>query len=121
VLGGGLGDDTLLGGDGDDLLSGGGRNDVLNGGRGNDTLSGGDGEDEFFFDAATGSETDFVTDFTIGEDVLVMTMPRGAGNPFEALDITATADGAVIQDGAREIVLLGVAADELGADDFVFV
>ncbi|WP_306131742.1 carbohydrate-binding protein [Roseivivax marinus] len=121
VLGGGLGDDTLLGGDGDDLLSGGGRNDVLNGGRGNDTLSGGDGADEFFFDAATGSETDFVTDFTIGEDVLVMTMPRGAGNPFEALDITATADGAVIQDGAREIVLLGVAADELGADDFVFV
>lgn len=64
------GDDSLLGGTGDDFLHGGFGHDELFGGTGNDTLTGSHGEDVFYFAATSGH--DVITDFTIGEDVLIL-------------------------------------------------
>lgn len=87
-MSGGSGDDTLYGGDGDDRLSGGNDadllyggygEDTLNGGNGNDTLAGGDdadklkggeGNDVFLFTSIDAYETNTISDFTSGEDVI---------------------------------------------------
>ncbi|NBB70091.1 MAG: hypothetical protein GVY33_07170 [Alphaproteobacteria bacterium] len=78
TLHGGDGGDRLLGGHGDDVLEGGAGFDVLVGGRGEDVLRGGDGTDvmlggadadSFVYD---GGGSDFVMDFTIGVDTLIL-------------------------------------------------
>jgi serralysin len=96
---GGLGNDLLFGKDGDDLLFGGFATDSLFGGNGNDTLQGDFGTDRFtgglgadvfrfasVLDLATGPNSDNITDFTQGEDVidlsLIDTNPGGADDPF---------------------------------------
>ena len=70
ILFGGQGDDTLLGGNGNDILFGGKGDNFLNGGLGNDTLTGGAAVNKFVIAASSGS--DVITDFTFGEDVLVL-------------------------------------------------
>jgi len=76
---GDAGTDTLWGGDGNDGLDGGAANDKLYGeagndyligGKGNDMLSGGTGADTFGFLAQGARESDVITDFKIGEDIL---------------------------------------------------
>jgi len=64
------GDDTLNGEGGDDELDGGANNDTLTGGEGFDTLTGGTGADSFVFTLA--NDGDLVTDFTQGQDLLVL-------------------------------------------------
>ena len=87
VLTGRKGEDNLYGGGGDDLLKGGGGSDVLDGGtgddelrgwKGNDTYTGGAGYDRFVFSAwETGSNV--ITDFSQGEDVIVLSQDLSAG------------------------------------------
>ncbi len=83
--------DTLIGGDGNDTLYGGKDNDLLKGqagddwlwgDSGNDTLTGGEGRDYFVLFPNTGEDT--VTDFTVGEDVIVL----AEGITFAELEIT---------------------------------
>jgi len=82
VLDGGDGIDRLEGRAGADRLRGGNGSDILLGGDGNDTLvcgggdslTGGAGADRFRFDAASGAggTPDLITDFTPGEDRIVL-------------------------------------------------
>lgn len=95
TLHGGAGADTLRGGDGNDVAYGGGGNDVLSGDSGNDTLNGGGGNDTitggagadvltgaaggdtFVFASVahigTGAQSDRITDFTSGVDLIDLT------------------------------------------------
>lgn len=68
VLEGNEGDDVLYGGKDNDTLFGGIGDDFLAGDEGFDTLTGGKGNDVFYFDLD--SNTDVVTDFTLGQDIL---------------------------------------------------
>jgi len=74
VIFGGDGNDTLRGGMGNDILSGDAGNDTLYGDFGADTLSGGAGADTFILADGRGGNsaatTDFITDYTDGEDKL---------------------------------------------------
>ena len=84
---GGNSNDRLFGGDGNDILEGQNNNDRLyggngidrlEGGNGIDTLTGGSGEDNFVF-ANTTQGMDFITDFTVTDDILSLTATGFAG------------------------------------------
>lgn len=66
----GGGDDTIGGGAGNDLIDGGDGDDMISGGTGNDTITGGAGDDMFVYHAGGGD--DVITDFTPGEDTLLL-------------------------------------------------
>ncbi|MBE0413666.1 M10 family metallopeptidase C-terminal domain-containing protein [Yoonia sp.] len=66
LLGGTAGNDILQGHDGDDVIIGGAGDDIIRDGAGSDTLTGGAGADVFILSAD--GETDTITDFTLGED-----------------------------------------------------
>jgi Ca2+-binding RTX toxin-like protein len=71
VLDGGAGNDQLYGGGRTDTLIGGAGNDWLDGGAWKDVLTGGDGADGFSF-ASAEEAGDTITDFTSGQDKIVM-------------------------------------------------
>jgi len=79
------GSDKLCGSEGNDCLDGGKGDDYLIGGLGNDILNGGIGRDRFVLTA--GSGPDLITDFTKGEDLLVLP----GGLTFAQLSITQNA------------------------------
>ncbi|MEX0367091.1 MAG: fasciclin domain-containing protein [Ruegeria sp.] len=113
---GGEGGDTLHGGFGHDTLDGGAGDDLLVGGKGDDTLTGGDGEDVFVFGRNTGH--DVITDFTQGDDAIVLrTFPGVRDLPDHVAD---GEDGAIITFGRSTITLEGIAAHALTVDDFLF-
>ena len=64
------GNDSLEGRFGNDALDGGAGNDTLKGGPGADTLTGGTGDD-LFQDRPEGLEGDILTDFDVGDTVIV--------------------------------------------------
>lgn len=76
----GDGDDVISGGNGNDMIAGGIRNDVIDGGtgddiltggiRGTDLLTGGAGADTFR-DTAAGLNGDTITDFAMGDRIVV--------------------------------------------------
>ncbi|MGJ3252133.1 MAG: hypothetical protein ACFE0J_13530 [Elainellaceae cyanobacterium] len=70
VINGQGGDDQLSGLGGNDILRGGDGDDILDGGDGNDSLHGGSGADQFVLASRTGTDT--IQDFTIGDDVLML-------------------------------------------------
>ena len=74
---GGSGDDTITGGNGNDVIIGGNGDDVIVGGNGEDLLSGGNGEDVFVFDGSDLGLPDEITDFTSGEDKILI---QGVGS-----------------------------------------
>jgi Ca2+-binding RTX toxin-like protein len=89
VLSGDQGNDLLFGGAGNDTLNGNASNDTLYGGAGADNLTGGNGDDTFVFGAALGaSNVDTVTDFTVGNDVILLV--SDAYGPFAALADSGT-------------------------------
>ncbi len=122
---GNAGRDTLVGGAGDDRLDGmlandtliGGRgDDILTGGRGSDRLTGGEGTDRFVFDT-TDPGRDTITDFSDGEDILVM-----QGSTFDDLSILQSGSNTVIDWGLGSSYILLENTDTalVGADDFLF-
>lgn len=112
---GGNGDDVLLGGRHQDMLAGNAGNDILSGQFGRDFLTGGEGNDIFHFGARHGKDT--ITDFTIGEDKMVLDYE---GANFDDLRIRATDDGTRIFTGEGSVTLLGITPDQLSASDFIF-
>ncbi|MEO0866195.1 MAG: hypothetical protein AAFY39_16805, partial [Pseudomonadota bacterium] len=110
------GNDRLNGGMGDDAIKGEDGRDLLNGREGDDTLTGGANTDIFVFQSNSGHDT--VTDFNVGEDLIVLRHL----DDFEQVDlmISDTTDGAKINFGDTSVTLNGVAADDLTADDFLF-
>ncbi len=74
-------------------ITGNGAANLINGGAGIDTLTGGAGNDRFAFTAALGSaNADRITDFTVGQDLIVL--GGAAGQPFAALASGALGAGA---------------------------
>ena len=72
VIIGNSGNNFLSGGAGNDILRGGAGNDTLYGGSGNDILTGGAGADTIVF-ASIFDGVDTITDFTSGEDRILVT------------------------------------------------
>src|SRR4028119_1326835 len=79
------GSGKLCDSEGNDTLNGTKGDDYLIGGLGNDILSGGIGRDRFVLTA--GEDADLITDFTKGEDLLVL----AGGLTFAQLSITQNA------------------------------
>lgn len=116
LRGGGRGD-SLFGGEGRDRLRGGNGADTLAGEAGNDRLWGGKGADLFAFQGTLAEGFDRVMDFRDGVDRL-----RIAGAGLDDLAISEAGQGARIDlDSGTAILLLGIAAAALDADDFLFV
>ncbi|MCS6960741.1 MAG: Calx-beta domain-containing protein [Pseudanabaenaceae cyanobacterium SKYGB_i_bin29] len=114
VIYGGEGDDLIFGGKGNDTLFGNEGNDVLTGDLGNDFLFGGPGNDRFVLQANAG--TDFVGDFVVGTDLLVLS----GGIQFNQLAITQVGGNTVIRlDGKDLMILAGVTATAVTAASFV--
>ena len=135
TIGGGEGDDNIEGGSGNDFLAGGGRNDVINGGSGgdringglgNDTMTGGTGADTFIFAEYGEGETDIITDFENGTDMLRFTgvdkVPGSGLQGFvDALNVTAVSGGVELSYDGNTVVLQGVSVSQIGTEDFIFV
>ena len=93
------GRDKLCDSEGNDTLNGPKGDDYLIGGLGNDILSGGIGRDRFVLTA--GEDADLITDFTKGEDLLVLP----GGLTFAQLSITQNANSAFIRIGQNNQLL----------------
>lgn len=118
TLYGGAGFDTLEGGSGDDLLVGHRGNDQLTGGDGNDTMTGGYGADVFIFNDDDFYDTNTITDFTSGVDLIDLTAidPDFIGT----LQVSTTETGTTLSYSYWfEIELLGFTGS-LGADDILY-
>ena len=96
------------------MLKGGAGRDVLEGGKGRDELTGGAGADNFVFAGASGR--DLITDFEDGVDTLTFS----EASTFLDLRISDHADGARISHGDDVVILAGIEAGDLGAEDFLF-
>ena len=105
VLRGNAGANILDGGRGNDALAGDGGNDTLKGGFGNDTLEGGAGADDFVFDKAlAANNVDFVLDFAIGSDRIVLENAVFKGIAAGALAAQALRIGTAAADADDRLV-----------------
>ena len=93
-----VGDDLLIGGGGGDIVTGQAGDDVIDGGRGADVLGGGAGADTFRFSGSTiaadaGEAVDFVSDFTLEDELLLAGRTVSAGAAFDLAVEEATLGG----------------------------
>jgi serralysin len=128
-LDGGADHDSLNGGSGADVLRGGTGNDYLAGDQGSDLLFGGEGKDHFVF-ATPGWGVDRIMDFTDKVDTVDINgllRPRGS-NGMDQLTIVERIgiDGQIesvvslASGGPDQIILVGVQAQQLSHQDFLF-
>ena len=103
VLNGSAGADMIQGGDGDEVLRGGAGSDILGDGAGCDTLFGGADADLFVL-SADGAR-DRIEDFQLGIDRIDLSA-WGPIHSLAALEITATATGALITWGDEVLELV---------------
>lgn len=137
TLGGNNGANTLKGLYGDDWLDGGKGNDRLFGGHGNDTILGGSGDDHIYagrgedsvwlgagedvLHYASGDRQTTVYDFDAASDRIGLSDVSGVNEANWASFVRETDDGAVLDFGKNDtIVLVGVEAADLTAGDFLF-
>ncbi|NRB19353.1 MAG: matrixin family metalloprotease [Rhodobacteraceae bacterium] len=115
---GGRGADTLYGGSGDDKLVGNRGADRLIGGAGNDILRGGGGDDVFVFTSADNYDSDRITDFTTGSDLIDLSAFSSAS--MDRLTFDYAGGNTIVAYGTWfELELTGV-TDPLSASDFIF-
>ena len=120
-LQGGPGDDYVHGGEGRDKLWGGDGRDRLDGGGDADRLTGGGGADRFLFEGRFGR--DVVRDFDPRSDRIDLSEVSAvrSWSDLSRNHLRERHGDAVIDAGdSGRIVLRGVDADEIGADDFLF-
>lgn len=117
TLNGGAGMDTLEGGAGFDRLNGEADDDLLVGGAGLDIMTGGSGADSFVFDTDETRLSGLVTDFTDGEDLIVVS---DATLSFGDVNVLGNDSRAILVYDGQFMVLNGIGAGDIGADDFVF-
>ncbi|TAF55700.1 MAG: ExeM/NucH family extracellular endonuclease [Oscillatoriales cyanobacterium] len=120
---GNRGDDTLLGEAGNDRLFGGQEDDILDGGegddwiagdRGADTLTGGAGSDTFIF--RTGDGSDRLTDFTPGQDKLIVVEILEAVEPEDVAGETLIENFNVGEDRLGTVRVLSFTDLTIGGD-----
>jgi Ca2+-binding RTX toxin-like protein len=115
------GDDTITGGEGLDglirlRLDGGAGNDTIEGGDGDDLMIGGAGADTFVF----GEGADRIADFQDGTDRIELVVP-GIDDFGDLAGLIRDAGPDVVIDfGADELTLAGIAPGALDAGDFLF-
>ncbi|NHB77523.1 calcium-binding protein [Rhodobacter calidifons] len=114
-LGGNASRNVLVGGIGDDILAGRAGNDFLIGGLGNDRLNGGAASDTFVFRLRAGADT--VEDFQNGLDRLDV---RGLAASLADVTVAQSGANTVLSAGGVQITLIGVAAGQIDASDFLF-
>ncbi|WP_412508188.1 calcium-binding protein [Roseovarius sp. SYSU LYC5161] len=142
-MGGGEGDDRVDGGTGHDFMAGGGRDDVLSGGSGRDTINGGDGDDTmyggadadvFVYNFFKAGDSDVITDFDPGQDglmirtrdpdtgaVILANDGDGIDGYIDALNITASPKGAVMDVAGHRVLLEDIEPAQLSPAEFDFV
>ena len=111
------GNDTVNGGSGDDAIAGGTGADVMIGGTGNDHIWGGSSGDTFMF--ATHWGDDWIWDFDPASDMIDLSGVNGLDGLL-FVDIEDTDNGALVTYGADSILLIGVAANMVQDDNFIF-
>lgn len=134
VLDAGAGNDQLYGSFGNDTLIGGDGNDSLFGGPGLDILAGGAGNDSFYFlnsNESTGTGSDGIFDFIVGQDKLVFRatsfnlQPPGSGSsrtPSDPeLEVVSSLSALPDTPGTARLVYVQSSGelyfDDLGQDD----
>ncbi|MDU8914239.1 calcium-binding protein, partial [Aestuariicoccus sp. MJ-SS9] len=103
-------------------------------GDGDDTMTGGEGADVFVWNFFKDGDADVITDFEDGTDSFLIrivnpetgeTNISNGGNGLQgyvdALNITDTAEGAIIDYQGQTVLIEGVAAADLTVDDFTFL
>lgn len=121
IIGTGAGD-HINGGPGNDTLRGGAGDDLIADGAGRDIMTGGAGADVFVL--GRDGQTDRIEDFHLGIDRIDLS-DWGRVHHFGDLDITPTADGAIIGFAGEFAAVRGddatpLTAFDFGQDDFVF-
>ncbi|MBD2039834.1 DUF4347 domain-containing protein [Microcoleus sp. FACHB-672] len=116
ILLGGNGDDSLVGHNGDDNLDGGAGNDILTGDNNSDDEGALRGVDRFVLQLNAGSDT--ITDFTNGQDLIVL----AGGITFNQLTISAGSEATLIY-AQNELLatLKGVDSTLINQQDFVTI
>ncbi|WP_019955835.1 calcium-binding protein [Yoonia vestfoldensis] len=102
ALTGTVGADVLIGGAGADIINGGAGADILRDGGGEDVLTGGAGADLFILTAD--SNTDTITDFTLGEDRLDLSLWPMLRD-ISQLTMTITQTGFSIGYGDEDLII----------------
>ena len=110
------GNDTLSGDAGNDDIRGGSGNDRIVDGRGTDTLTGGSGLDSFVFTLGQ-IDRDRITDFTDGQDWLLIDVPNPPGDPMDIPAIARAISGGVRLDFDNGDVLFVMGISKADASD----
>ncbi|MSO89856.1 MAG: tandem-95 repeat protein [Rhodospirillaceae bacterium] len=120
TLTGAAADEILAGNDFGNTIDGGAGDDVLIGGRGADDLIGGSGDDLFIFNPFSG--IDRIRDFAAGDAIDLTAWDFSSIDDLfigqDGADAVIHLDGTMA--GPDKIMLLGVSATSLDADDFIF-
>lgn len=134
-LRGGGGDDTIYGGSESDLIIGWTGDDILHGQAGDDEIRGGDGSDDlwgqggadlFVFTRQGGPDlaVDTIHDFELGIDVIDLQAIRNVANVTDIASkygVSEAAGTTTIDFGwGDQLVLVGIAFDDLTNGDFIF-
>lgn len=123
-IGGDDGNDWLWGVGGNDELFGGDGNDVLHGGAGTDGLSGDGGVDAFVYGAFFGDAgDDYISDFEDGVEKVFVEIGFGISD-FSDVTVSTNFNGDAVAhfNGVfgGSITFSGLAAEQIGQDDFIF-
>lgn len=110
TISGGAGDDEIFNGAGDDIINGDSGDDILRSGTGDDTLTGSSGADSFVFLGGHGD--DRIEDFSIGNDILVIS---GTSTDFASVaDVIAASTNSTIN-GVSGLLI------DTGGSDSIFI